>query len=142
MAFDPGSLSVGLARGFNALPTPEEVQQRDVARLQMSETQRKLRDQGVIRGILAKHGGDMRKASAEIMAVDPELGARFQTLADSADEASIKYRLAKSNMAKSSAQFIGQMLGGAKDEEQWQAGLYALRKAGEDIPEGLEHFDP
>ncbi len=124
------------------IPTPEQTIQEQAGRLELGEKQRQLRESGQIRAILAKYGGDLEKAQPEIMAVSPELGLKFQTVTTEARKSALDFKRSQIEHAQREASFIGQSLGGAKNEEDWQGGLYALKQAGIATPPEFAHFDP
>jgi len=123
------------------IPSPEQSLQEDTARLELSEKQRQAQNAGRVRGIITKYGGDLEQAQPEIMALDPELGLRFESATRAAKKSALDYQASEMEHARRTAVFLGETLGAAKNETDWQAGLYAAKRANLKLPPQFDHFD-
>lgn len=117
MAIIDPSLITQAIKPRSFVRTPEERLASQTARLQADETRRRLQTQGQLRGILAKYGGDIEKATPEILALDPDTGLKFQTAAMNSKRAVLEAQSADLEHQAKQFEFLGRLLPKDDDDE-------------------------
>jgi len=113
---------------------PQQVQ----AAIRQRAEQRK---QAQITKILQESGGDLEKASQQIMGVDPELGSKLLRTHTEARKSAYELQELDWKYKKAKADAVDRMLGAVNDEDSYVRYVLARKELG-DVQGVPDHYDP